>query len=173
MTPKSSAQGSEELKPTSGSSALELSTIVEAYAKAVGFAPANMPYWIHAFADNLLAAAGAQAPEQPCCQACGDGITAHDPGVCGNCFAMKYRATAPTAQGGAQDRDAEPRPLDEYHEDYGNVVWWCWEDGEWLGEPAWIGTPNDSDWPDYHTHWTPHPKFPAALSQQPASGDTK
>jgi hypothetical protein len=33
------------------------------------------------------------APE---CQACGDGITAHDPGVCGNCFAMKYRDKQPT-----------------------------------------------------------------------------
>jgi hypothetical protein len=50
--------------------------------------------------------------------------------------------------------------LDEYHEDYGFVVWWTWKDGEWLGEPAWIGTPNDSDWPGYHTHWTKHPAFP-------------
>ena len=25
------------------------------------------------------------------CQACGDSITAHDPGICGNCYAMKYR----------------------------------------------------------------------------------
>jgi hypothetical protein len=67
--------------------------------------------------------------------------------------------------------DAEPRTLDEYHEDYGNVVWWCWQDGEWLGEPAWIGKPHDSDWPDYHTHWTPHPAFPAAIAAaQPASG---
>jgi hypothetical protein len=52
------------------------------------------------------------------------------------------------------------RPIDEYHEDDGNVVWWAWEDGAWLGEPAWIGTPTDSDWPGYHTHWTPHPAQP-------------
>ncbi|CAG4889577.1 hypothetical protein R69919_00775 [Paraburkholderia gardini] len=58
--------------------------------------------------------------------------------------------------------------LDEYHEDYGFVVWWAWQDGEWLGEPAWIGAPSDSDWPGYHTHWTKHPAFPAAA--QPASG---
>lgn len=61
--------------------------------------------------------------------------------------------------------------MDEYHEDYGNVVWWTWEDGEWLGEPAWIGTPNDSDWPGYHTHWTRHPEFPTAA--RPASGETE
>ncbi|MGF6440734.1 hypothetical protein [Paraburkholderia youngii] len=30
----------------------------------------------------------------PECQECGDGVTAHDPGVCGNCFAMKYRDAA-------------------------------------------------------------------------------
>ena len=63
---------------------------------------------------------------------------------------------------------AEPaqsvRPLEEWHEDHGNAVWWAWDNDrkEWLGEPAYIGKPLDSDWPDYHTHWTPHPAFPAA-----------
>ncbi len=52
------------------------------------------------------------------------------------------------------------RPISEYHEDHGSVVWWAWEDDAWLGEPAWIGTPSDSDWPGYHTHWTPHPAMP-------------
>ena len=55
---------------------------------------------------------------------------------------------------------SKARPLDEWHEDYGSVVWWCWHDGEWLGEPAYIGSPLSDDWPDYHTHWTPHPDFP-------------
>ena len=55
---------------------------------------------------------------------------------------------------------SKARPLDEWHEDYGPVVWWCWRDGEWLGEPAYIGSPLSDDWPDYHTHWTPHPDFP-------------
>jgi hypothetical protein len=32
---------------------------------------------------------------QPICADCGDGITAHDPGVCGTCLCMKY--SAPTA----------------------------------------------------------------------------
>lgn len=53
-----------------------------------------------------------------------------------------------------------PRPKDEWHEDYGDVVWWPRFEGEWIGEAAWIGTPNDSDWSGHHTHWTPHPAFP-------------
>lgn len=55
----------------------------------------------------------------------------------------------------------EARPLDEWHEDYGYGVWFTWDDGEWLGEPSYIGSPNCDDWPGYHTHWIPHPEFPA------------
>lgn len=56
------------------------------------------------------------------------------------------------------------RPLDDWYEDIGPVVWWS-QDSEsdydaWRGEPAWIGTPLDDDWPGYHTHFTPHPEFP-------------
>lgn len=76
----------------------------------------------------------------------------------------------------------EPRALSEWHEDMGSVVWWCWREGGWLGEPAYIGTPLDlgqtvevtlaafgvdklmrahvGGWPGYHTHWTSHPDFP-------------
>jgi len=54
-------------------------------------------------------------------------------------------------------QDAEmPRPLADWHEDDGAVVWWRFL----VDEPAWIGTPLDDDWPGYHTHWTPHPKPP-------------
>lgn len=55
------------------------------------------------------------------------------------------------------------RPLEEWHEDYGDVVWWKFP----IDEPAWIGTPLDSHWPGCHTHWTPHPDVPA-LPQPPA-----
>lgn len=41
--------------------------------------------------DAWLSLSQTSSPE---CQGCGDGITAHDPGVCGNCFAMKYRDSA-------------------------------------------------------------------------------
>ena len=54
----------------------------------------------------------------------------------------------------------------EWHEDDGAVMWWAWCGHGWAGEPAWCGTPNDSDWPGYHTHWTSHPKFPAAPTQE-------
>lgn len=54
-------------------------------------------------------------------------------------------------------QDAEmPRPLADWHEDDGAVVWWKIP----VDEPAWIGTPLDDGWPGYHTHWTPHPKLP-------------
>lgn len=50
-------------------------------------------------------------------------------------------------------RDALPRarPLDEYHEDMGNVLWWTFP----IEEPPYSGSPLDSDWPGYHTHFTP------------------
>lgn len=77
---------------------------------------------------------------------------------------------------------SSPRPLEEWHEDHGDVVWWTWRDGQWLGEPAYIGSPLDlgrtypvvigdvemqvtlGGWPGYHTHWTPHPAFPPSPS---------
>jgi hypothetical protein len=53
----------------------------------------------------------------------------------------------------------EPRPIAEYHEDMGPVLWWCWEppkpfeqiservvssahNGRWSGEPPYVGSPN-------------------------------
>lgn len=53
------------------------------------------------------------------------------------------------------------RQLGEWHEDDGPVMWWAWNGHGWAGEPAWCGQPTDSDWPGYHTHWTPHPQQPA------------
>lgn len=52
------------------------------------------------------------------------------------------------------------RPLSEWHEEDGPVVWWKFP----VDEPAWIGTPNCDDWPGYHTHWTPHPAIPAGVN---------
>lgn len=31
-----------------------------------------------------------------------------------------------------QDISTAPRPLSEWQEDHGDVVWWCWRDGAWL-----------------------------------------
>lgn len=48
------------------------------------------------------------------------------------------------------------QPLSEWHEDDGFVTWWKFP----VNEPSYIGSPLCSDWPGYHTHWTPHPEIP-------------
>ena len=45
------------------------------------------------------------------------------------------------------------RPLEEWHEDYGDVLWWKFP----IEEPPYVGSPLDEEWPTYHTHWTPIP----------------
>lgn len=51
-----------------------------------------------------------------------------------------------------RDKLVTARPLDEWHEDFGPVLWWFFP----IGEPPYAGTPLDSDWPgDHLTHWTP------------------
>jgi hypothetical protein len=77
----------------------------------------------------------------------------------------------------------EPKQLDEWHEDMGDVLWWCWRDGAWLGEAPYVGSPLDlgqtveielrtnqgefvhqhdvGGWPGYHTHWTLLPSQPS------------
>lgn len=77
-----------------------------------------------------------------------------------------------------------PRPIAEYHEDFGDVLWWKFP----IDEPPYVGSPNDlgqevliltaahavggelapyrggqeqrvnvGGWPGYHTHWSPLP----------------
>ena len=65
---------------------------------------------------------------------------------------------------------AVARPRADWHDDDGALTWWRFEDGKPLGEAAWLGQPNDSDWPlydgggDYYTHWTPHPVVPTLFA---------
>ena len=47
----------------------------------------------------------------------------------------------------------ELRPLSEYHEDFDSVLWWSLP----ICEPPWVGVPDCSSWPGYHTHWSPLP----------------
>ena len=53
-----------------------------------------------------------------------------------------------------------PIPIDDWHEDDGPVLLWFFP----VCEPPFAGTPNDSDWPGYHTHFTrlivPHSSTP-------------
>jgi hypothetical protein len=50
-------------------------------------------------------------------------------------------------------------PISHYHEEYGPVLWHLFP----IVEPPWVGTPNDSDWPGYHTHFQPLPEPPTAI----------
>lgn len=66
-------------------------------------------------------------------------------------------------------------PASWWSEEDGDVLWWCWRDGGWLGEAPYVGSPLDlgytveihardtehkmtrmnvGGWPGYHTHWT-------------------
>jgi hypothetical protein len=75
----------------------------------------------------------------------------------------------------------EPRPLDEWHEDMGDCLWWKFP----ITEPPYCGSPlalghtvevhthagvaarfEVGGWPGYHTHFTAIPLPPA-----PSSGD--
>lgn len=58
------------------------------------------------------------------------------------------------------------RPIEEWHEDMGCVIWWEFP----ISEPPHCGTPLDMDWPGYHTHWTTI-VIPAAPA--PKEGDTE
>lgn len=44
-----------------------------------------------------------------------------------------------------------PKPLDEWHEDDGPVMWWNFP----VVEAPYIGCPFDSSWRGGYTHWTP------------------
>lgn len=44
----------------------------------------------------------------------------------------------------------QARPIEEWHEDQGPVLWWKFP----IEEPPYCGTPLDTDWPGYHTHWS-------------------
>ena len=42
------------------------------------------------------------------------------------------------------------RPIEEWNEDFGDVLWWKFP----IEEPPYVGSPLDEKWPGYHTHWT-------------------
>lgn len=76
-----------------------------------------------------------------------------------------------------------PFPASWWTEADGDVLWWCWRDGEWLAEAPYVGSPlcmgytvelhardaqhhmhrmHIGGWPGYHTHWTRLPPQPPA-----------
>lgn len=44
----------------------------------------------------------------------------------------------------------EPRHISEWHEDMGDKLWWVFP----IEEPPYCGSPLDSDFPNYVTHFT-------------------
>jgi hypothetical protein len=66
-------------------------------------------------------------------------------------LARHYLATRKDDEGIADPIYARPR--DEYHEDYGDVLWVKFP----IEEPPYVGSPLWIDWPGYHTHWIPLP----------------
>lgn len=90
---------------------------------------------------------------------------AQQPAINLNPDPLNQVATQPPYE--AEQAPPAARPLSEWHEDDGDVVWWRFD----VEEPAWIGTPNDFDWPGYHTHWTPHPAIPVPAAQPSQEAD--
>lgn len=64
----------------------------------------------------------------------------------GELNSSKYTIDESSNQGEA----AIPKQIDEWHEDYGDVLWWTFP----IEEPPYVGSPLADDWPGYHTHWT-------------------
>jgi len=56
----------------------------------------------------------------------------------------------------AYDAAAKARPLAEWHENMGDVLWWRFP----IDEPPLVSSPISSDWPGYHTHFTMLPTPP-------------
>lgn len=75
----------------------------------------------------------------------------------------KPKSTAPVA-----------RPLSEWTEEDGDVLWWKFpvQEAPYVGSPLDLGRtirvnidgqqffPTVGGWPGYHTHWTPLPEIP-------------
>jgi hypothetical protein len=60
-------------------------------------------------------------------------------------------------------------PGEDYHEDLDPVLWWRFP----VDEPPWCGSPNDSDWPGYHTHFTQLPAVPTLPVPQQQQQEVK
>lgn len=54
---------------------------------------------------------------------------------------------------GHQVISVTPTPLEDWHEDMGMQLWWMFP----IAEPPYVGSPLCTDWPGYHTHFTPIP----------------
>ena len=79
----------------------------------------------------------------------------------------------------AEAEAGKPRPLSDWTEEVGDVLWWRFpiEEAPWIGSPLSVGHTVEvwtrdapetrvvcrgyvGGWPGYHTHWTPLPSMP-------------
>jgi hypothetical protein len=58
-------------------------------------------------------------------------------------------------------------PLEDWHDGVGPCLWWTTP----VTEPPYAGDPRDTDWPGYHTHFTPLPPAPVVFVD-PMAGPT-
>lgn len=92
------------------------------------------------------------------------GMSHHDPACGWTGVSMPYDERCPVCQGrvvtkrmpvpsaaGAGSTAEWARPESEWHEDIGDVLWWRFP----IVESPYVGSPLDTGWPGYHTHWTP------------------
>jgi len=52
---------------------------------------------------------------------------------------------------GAFNRLFKPRPLEQWHEDMGDCLWYKFP----IDEAPYVGSPLSDDWTGHHTHFTP------------------
>jgi hypothetical protein len=90
------------------------------------------------------------------CARCGGDSPRHTP-LCPECetedrylHPEELRFAAPSREGTQADGADRVRTLDEWHDDDGDALWWFFP----IVEPPYVGSPLDTDWPGYHTHWT-------------------
>ena len=93
---------------------------------------------------------------------------------------------------GLQGMSEMARPLSEWHEDIGPVVWWKFPvtEAPWIGTPEDMGSPHSlrveldghpvtayvgylGGWPGYHTHWTPLPEVPEMPTESEPTDDAE
>ena len=74
------------------------------------------------------------------------GVCKRDDGDCSGCDRL---CDIVNRLGHLEDKLAV-RPIEDYHEDRGDVLWWTFP----IEEPPYVGSPLCEDWPGYHTHWT-------------------
>jgi len=90
-------------------------------------------------------------------RACADALYCYDAKLCPNCEAQTKFIAAKLRELHQQWQDEVRKlnPREEWHEDFGSVLWWRVP----IVEPPYCGSPLEDDFPeDYYTHWSKLPE---------------